>query len=395
MIVVGAGPAGAATAAQLARAGRDVLLLDRAAFPREKACAEYLSPGVVAALDDLGVLGAVIERGAQPLSGMRVSTARGAIHLHFAAADPPRHGLGVPRVDLDAALLDHAREAGVQVRERTRARAAVLEDGRVVGIVTSGKGAHAADGFLRARFVVGADGVHSTIARSLGLARPVRWPHRLGLVARYAGVTRLSGGGEMHVGPDLYCGLAPVGDGVVNVGLVGALGRKPAGEPTAAYFERSLAEVPGVRESLEGAERITPVRGVGPLASRVRRVAGPGFLLVGDAAGFLDPFTGEGIYRALRGAALAADAIEAALTNSNAAPVGYTAARRAAFRDKAAVCLLVQGFLGTRPLLDYALARIATRPAIEERLTGVLGDYAPARLALHPSFLWALLKPWG
>lgn len=393
VIVVGAGPAGAATAARLARAGCDVLLLDRAAFPREKPCAEYLSPGVVEQLDDLGVLDAVAEKGGKWLRGMRVATARGKIHLNFASADPPRRGLGIPRVVLDQILVDHAVAAGARMCERTRVRGAVVEEGRVVGVTVSGIGPQGGDSVLRARFVVGADGVHSTIARSLGLTRPVRWPRRLGLVARYAGVTRLDSTGEMRVGPDLYCGLAPVGEGVVNVGLVGPLGRKPPGEPTASYFERSLAEVPGVLEALQGGERVTPVRGVGPLASRVRRVAGPGYLLVGDAAGFLDPFTGEGIFRALRGAALAADAVLSALARGDVVATGYAEARRSTFRDKAALCLLIQGFLGARPLLDYAVARIASRPEIEAGLTGVLGDYAPARPALHPGFLWALLKP--
>jgi len=393
VIVVGAGPAGAATAAHLACAGCDVLLLDRATFPREKACAEYLSPGVVEQLDDLGVLDAVAERGGQWLRGMRVGTARGEIHLDFAASDPPRRGLGIPRLVLDQILVEHAVAAGARMWERTRVRGVVVEDGRVVGVAVSATGSHGGDAVLRARFVVGTDGVHSTIARSLGLTRPVRWPRRLGLVARYAGATRLDGTGHMRVGPDLYCGLAPVGDGVVNVGLVGPLGRKPPGEPTSAYFERCLAEVPGVSEALEGAQRVTPVRGVGPLASRVRRVAGSGYLLVGDAAGFLDPFTGEGIFRALRGAALAADALVSALARGDTVATGYADARRAAFRDKAALCLLIQGFLGARPLLDYALARIAERPDIEARLTGVLGDFAPARPALHPGFLWALLKP--
>src|SRR5439155_2215040 len=114
----------------------------------------------------------------------------------------------------------------------------------------------------------------------------------------------------------------PVGDHLVNVGLVGALRVKPH-EPIERFFDRRLAELPGVVDALGDARRVTPVRGMGPIARRVRRVAGPGHLLVGDTAGFLDPFTGEGVYRALRGAELAAEAVEQALRQPDLVPLGY------------------------------------------------------------------------
>jgi flavin-dependent dehydrogenase len=243
--------------------------------------------------------------------------------------------------------------------------------------------------------VVAADGLHSAVARSLGLERPVAWPRRLGLVARYEGAPSIAQAGEMHVGPGLYCGLAPVGGGLVNVGLVGALGAKPAGERTAPFFERRLRELPGVARALRDARRVTPVRGAGPLARRVRRVAGPGYLLVGDAAGFLDPFTGEGIYRALRGAELAARAVEQVLRRADATPVGYPRARHAAFAAKERVCLLVQGFLSSYRLFDYVVGHLAERPHLAAVLAGVLGDYRPAARALQPAYLWALLAPGG
>src|SRR5262249_58588277 len=108
-------------------------------------------------------------------------------------------------------------------------------------------------------------------------------------------------------------GPAPVGDGLVNVGPVGPLAVQPRGESIGQFFERRLRALPGVARTLGAARRVTPVRGIGPLVRRVRRVAGPGYLLVGDAAGFLDPFTREGVYRALRRAQLAAPAVHAAL----------------------------------------------------------------------------------
>src|SRR5204863_5687895 len=114
-------------------------------------------------------------------------------------------------------------------------------------------------------------------------------------------------------GRGFYCGLAPVGAQLVNVGLVVPLAEKPRGESIADFFERWLGRLPRVADRLAAASRVTAVHGVGPLARRVKRTAGCGYLLVGDAAGFLDPFTGEGVYRALRGAELAAEAVAEAL----------------------------------------------------------------------------------
>ncbi|MBX6343253.1 MAG: NAD(P)/FAD-dependent oxidoreductase, partial [Thermomicrobiaceae bacterium] len=298
VIVVGGGPAGSATATHLARRGYDVLLLDRAAFPREKPCGEYLSPGVIDALARLGALDAV--RAASPAwpEGMLIVAPRASFALRYPDGAGPRRALGVPRVVLDRLLLDHARAAGARVRERARVTGVVREGGRVVGVqVRVGQETVT----LRSRFVVGADGVHSTVSRALGLDLPTRWPRRLGLVARYEGAS-LGPTAEMHASRRAYCGIAPVGPDLVCVGLVVPLGDKPEGERTADYFERRIRALPGAARALADARRVTPIRGVGPIARRVRRVSGPGFLLVGDAAGFLDPFTGEGVFRALRGA---------------------------------------------------------------------------------------------
>ncbi|HLH23638.1 MAG TPA: NAD(P)/FAD-dependent oxidoreductase [Chloroflexota bacterium] len=390
VLVVGGGPAGSATAARLAARGHDVLVLEKAAFPREKPCAEYLSPGVTDALRRLGALDAVLAAGPARLGGMRLVTAGAAWPMTYPDDDGPRRALGIPRPVFDAALLDHARARGARVRERATVLGALVEAEQVVGVQARVNGERMC---LRARCVVAADGLHSAVTRSLGLDVPARWPRRLGLVARYAGVAGSLDRGEMHVGGGLYCGLAPVGHGLVNVGLVGALRFRPGREGSAAFFERRLRELPGVARRLAGARRETPVRGAGPLARRVRRVAGRGYLLVGDAAGFLDPFTGEGVYRALRGAELAATAVERALTRDDALPVGYARARRVAFGDKERVCLLVQAFLGSTALFDYVLARLARRQRLADRLAAVLGDYRPAAPALQPGFLGALLWP--
>jgi flavin-dependent dehydrogenase len=132
------------------------------------------------------------------------------------------------------------------------------------------------------------------------------------------------------------------------------------------------------------------------MARRARRVAGDGFLPVGDAASFLDPFTGDGIHDAMRGALLAAPVADAALRAGDTSErrlAPYGSARRRAFWAKRQVCWLVQAFIADPALMDYATARLARRPATAITLAGVLGDLSPAWQALSPRFLAQLLRP--
>jgi flavin-dependent dehydrogenase len=393
VLVVGGGPAGAATAALLARRGRDVLLLEKSAFPREKPCGEYYGPGVVDALARLGALDAVLSTEHEQLGGMRIRVGQRGFLLSYPDEGGHRGALGVRRSLLDRALLHHARMSGVRVAEQARVSGAEIEGNRVRGVRLRGVGGKAGE-VLRSRFVVAADGRHSAIARSLGLDLPVRWPRRLGLHAHYSRVAlRFGGLGEMHVGRGTYCGLAPVGGGLVVAGLVVPLGAKLPGESAECHFERGLAELPGVAALLDGARQVGPVRGIGPLARRVCRAAGPSYLLVGDAAGFLDPFTGEGVYRALRGAELAAGAVERALRRPDGVPVDYEQARRAAFADKERLVRLIQLVLGSPRSFGYVVGNLGRRPRSAVLIKGVLGDYRPARPALNPGYLWSLLRP--
>ncbi len=390
VIVVGGGPAGSTTASLLASRGHDVLVLDRARFPREKPCAEYMSPGVEDVLRRVGVWDDVAaEPHARP-RGMRIMTGRSSFLLSYPDGSRCRAALGIDRPTFDRVLLDHARSCGASVREDSHVLRVLTEDGRVVGVR-----ARTPDGEreYRSRFVVGADGLRSVVSRSLGLDTRSRAPRRLGLVARYRGARDIAAGGEMHVGRGFYCGLAPVGGDLINVGLVVPLAAKPRGDSIARFFERWLERLPHGLESLHAACRVTPIHGMGSLARRVSRSAGPGYLLVGDAAGFLDPFTGEGVYRALRGAELAADAVEEALDDARRMPRGYEQARNHEFGAKERVCTLVQLFLRNDRLFDSVVEHLARRPAVAAQLGGILGDYRPANAALRPAFLWSLLRP--
>lgn len=391
-IVVGAGPAGSATAALLARAGYRVLLLDRAAFPRDKACGEYTSPETERVLERLGALKAIEEAGAQRLREMRVISPSG--HSFTMDYGDGPHVIATPRRILDATLVEHARRCGAEVRERAKVEAVTMRDGKTSGVLVREKSGTREE---QARLVIGADGVHSVVVRSLGVSAPLRWPQNLGMVAHYRGYNGLEDWGEMHVSARGYAGLAPQGGGLLNVGLVMPM-RASKRMPGSAVerFEAFACSFPAVAERLRGAERVTSVRGVGPIGARVRRTAGPGYLLVGDAAGFFDPFTGEGVYKALRGAELAAEVAADALEKNDLSEKSldrYSKLRRREFAAKEMVCRLVQGFVGVPAGMDYVVKRLDRRDEARMLLTGVLGDLADARAALSPLYLWSLLRP--
>src|SRR5688572_20996040 len=244
VVVVGGGPAGSATAALLAQRGHDVLLLDRVRFPRDKACAEYLSPGVEDVLRRLGALDRILALHPERPLGMRI-VHRGAISARIGYPDQPaaRRALCLPRRDLDAALLDHARLAGARVHEATTVTHLATSPSGVTVTVNPGPP-------VRARLVIGADGARSVVARSAGLLRRVVWPRRLGLIAhvpRTPALDSISDWGEMHVGRGAYCGLAPLPDGRVNVGLVLPLAAARRAGGLEAALEAGLSRVPAAR----------------------------------------------------------------------------------------------------------------------------------------------------
>jgi flavin-dependent dehydrogenase len=252
---------------------------------------------------------------------------------------------------------------------------------------------------LRAGLVVGADGLRSVVARRLRLARTGRWPRRIALVAHYDGFGGVGDWGEMHVERGVgYVGLAAVEHGLTNVAMVVPQAHAAAVRADrSAFFERWLRERPQLAPRVAGAKRVTPVLATGPFAAHARRAWAPGAALVGDAADFFDPFTGEGIYAALRGGELLAPFALAALgaarsRDADLALARYQRARRAEFRGKWVVERLIGAAVSYAPAINYFARTLEARKDMADLLVGVTGDFVPAREVLRPAYLLNLFR---
>ncbi len=297
VIVVGAGPAGTIAALVLARGGARVRLIDRARFPRPKLCGDSLNPGALATLARVVDLAPLVALG-QPVHGMRISGVGGATVCGRYPAGVA--GLSIPRLTLDAWLVAEACRAGVVFDDGLAVRGVSQGADGATGVTVSTGGGQR---HLPARLVIGADGRGSVVARQFGLAHVPRRPRRWAMGAYAEGVAGMDPHlGEMHVRAGRYLGLAPVAGGLTNVCLVVSYeqARAQVRAPWAS-IRAAMTGDPLLGDRFERAVPVTAPVVLGPLAVDVTAPGQRGVLLAGDAAGFIDPMTGDGMRLALAG----------------------------------------------------------------------------------------------
>jgi flavin-dependent dehydrogenase len=228
-----------------------------------------------------------------------------------------------------------------------------------------------------APLVIGADGRHSVVARRIGGTMRHAWLDRMACVGYLAGVRRESDFGEVFLGRDRYGILNPVADDITNVGLVVGRRDAPLDASPDRLFRHIADSLPRLSNRLTSARPTASIRCLGPLAYRATRLAAPGALLVGDAAGFLDPFTGEGIYAALRSAELAAHAILATRTSEAASAPDYQEYANTWLREfipKWRLATLLQHAVRRPRIAECLVAYLSPRPPLTAHLMAAFGD---------------------
>ena len=353
--VVGGGPAGLAAAIAAARRGLSTVVLERGAVPADKACGEGLLPPGVRALEHLGVMPYLPPSSMRPFAGVRFVQEDGSF---LDAMLPGGGGLGIRRTALVAALARRAEALGVKLWPQSAVRGVIRHYETTFLSLARGD--------LEARVIVAADGLHSRLRRGAGLCAPPGRRRRVALRQHYA-VSPWTDRVEVYVDGRGEAVVTPVAHDTVNVNVVWEHGAV-AGRTMAEHLER----FPSLRERLAAAAITSTVKGAGPMAVRARRRTAHRLVLVGDAAGFVDSISGDGLSIAFASALTLGEYLPAAITRGAtvASLRGYEHAARRIFRSYWTVTQALL-WIARHPRCRTALIRrLARHPAVCQAIMG-------------------------
>jgi len=363
--IVGAGPAGSATAIGLAQRGYEVALFDKQWFPREKLCGDFVNPINWPVFRELGVEERVLAQPHAAVTGFRLTSCSG--DEAEAPFSSPQIGLGLRREQLDQVLLERAMNLGVTVRLGCR----------IENLSRSAQGwqlSAGGDESWQARILIGADGRNSWVAQQLGMNRRATTQGRcVGFQVRLQSPGAVVGKVEIHLFRGGYAGLIGLGDGTINLCLSIDKQMLPRERPAEFLLTKCLPQNPYLKNLLHRSTSAGEFRSAYPVYFPMRRCTTHGALLVGDAARVSEPVTGEGIYFAMRSGLLAAETIDEALRKGDlsARSLGrYEQRCNQLFRARSAMNCLVR-FAIYRPALLNPFIRLS---ATKGRLLSFLVD---------------------
>lgn len=398
VIVIGGGPAGCAAAIGLNRLGHRVVLCDQAKFPRDKVCGEFISPAADPILSRLGILDYIEALSPKRLKGVAISSYEGE---EFAIEYPYQPGmterptsLSVPRYELDALLIEQVKRVGVDVREQNKITEFLFEDDCVIGV--RGWDENKTSFSIHAPLVIDAGGRNSLSLKKFDLKEERVGKIKVALAAHWRGAQIADDYCYMHVSRPGYTGISSVGQDHANVVLVvdqvSMNGRKPD-----RFYLDTVMNNRQRRQILQNSECIEPVRVVESLAFSVKPVPCGGLMLVGDAMGFIDPFTGEGIYLSLRSSEIAVEVAAEALSNSNFSKEAlkvYETKRKKEFDNKFLLSRVLQKLIYNPFFCDQVVRALRKDRNLAETLVGVIGDLTPADRVVSLKFLLQMVATY-
>jgi menaquinone-9 beta-reductase len=392
VIIAGAGPAGAAAACHLTRLGASVIVLDRMTFPRDKVCGDFVGPSALIELDTLGV--SQIDGFAQTNIGHR-----GAIFIDgeeliaksFPAVEGmPPHGRVIPRFVFDKFIVDAARSAGAKVKEGYQLVGCQVDSDAAAVKLTSSNGNFT----LRCRLLIGADGSSSTVARLMRRSAPLRRDRFIASRAYFANIDGPNDQLDLYFSGGCFPGyywLFPTGNGEANVGLGVALETLPAHDRTpAAMLQRVMRDDAALSARLRNAGLRGKIVGW-PLTTYNHRhpIVFDRVMLIGDAAGLINPLNGEGIQYALQSARWAAETLAACLRDedfSARALAPFAARVESELRYDMALSRLIVQLISNRALTPVWIGVLKTLAArarkdsnFADTVSGIFAGLSPAR----------------
>lgn len=412
VIIVGAGPGGATAATFMAREGLRVALLDKATFPRDKICGDAISGKSVSVMRQLGVLDQLKQIGSQDSWGITFGVPSGdeiAIPFTSDFDRPTPPAFVCPRQSFDAILFDAAVAAGVEVFQNTQVEKLLWEGEQVAGVQIKDQNPIVPSKpkpnipnpkSIRAPMVVGADGAYSVVVRELGLPQLNEKYYAGAIRVYYEGVTGFNEHHFMEIhfleeSTPGYFWIFPLGDGRANVG-VGMLSHAIKKQKIRL---KDLLEVcvqhPRFRERFEQAKRVGSVKGWGlPLGSKPRSMAGAGWMLLGDAASLIDPFTGEGIGNAMVGGREAAKWAALAKEKGEYSAAflrGYDRAMNDYLHSELRLSHAIQRLTGWKGLINFVVRKAKRSEELADLLSCMFDDEDQRRQLLSPLFYLRLL----
>jgi len=396
VIIIGGGPAGCAAALGLNRLGYRVVLCDQAKFPRDKVCGEFISPAADPILKRLGVLDRIEALSPKRLKGVAISSYEGEeVVIDYPqqpGMDARPTSLSVSRYELDAIFMEQVKQVGVEVREQHKVTEFLFAEGRVIGV--RGWDENKTSFTLKAPLVIDAGGRNALSLKKMGLKKESAGNIKIAMAAHWQGAQIADDYCYMHVSHPGYTGISSVGRDRANVVLVVNRQSMHGEKPDRFYMDAVMRNCHR-RKILQDAECIESVRAIESLAFSVKPVTCGGLLLVGDAMGFIDPFTGEGIYLSLRSSEIAVEVADKAFKKSdwsNEVLKDYEVRRRQEFDKKFLLSRILQKLIYSRFFCDRVVRALKRKPELAEILVGVIGDLSPAQSAVSFKFLLRLMS---